>query len=38
MALAKMLDGAEEIEGEEAAAGKKSLGGLLKLWSGKNGK
>ena len=37
MALAKALDGDEETGGDEAAE-KKGIGGLLKLWSGKNGK
>ncbi len=37
MALAKALDGGAEVDGEESD-GKKSIGGLLKLWSGKNGK
>ncbi|MBU4272056.1 MAG: response regulator [Planctomycetes bacterium] len=37
MALAKALDGDEDAK-SEASAGKKGIGGLLKLWSGKNGK
>ncbi len=37
MALAKALDGNAE-SGDEESDGKKGIGGLLKLWSGKNGK
>ena len=37
IALTKALDGGAESDDEESD-GKKSIGGLLKLWSGKNGK